>query len=152
MTTESRDVLLEVDLPHSPEKVWRAITEADLVAEWLMASGLRPEVGSRFQVPSADPRSRTPAVECEVTEAIPNCKLQWRQRERETEQGSCAVESTVTLQLLPTSTGTQLRIVHEGFRQVSIAAKVVALADRRQRRLARAPKITCALAAHRLAA
>ena len=37
MTTASAsdDVLLEIDLPHAPDTVWRAITETDLVGEWL---------------------------------------------------------------------------------------------------------------------
>ena len=48
------DVVLDVDLPHAPETVWRAITEADLVGRWLMATGLRAEVGSRFHLPASD--------------------------------------------------------------------------------------------------
>ena len=130
------DVVLEVDLPHPPDKVWRAMTEADLVGQWLEATDLRTEVGSRFRVPPADGSADTPPVDCEVIEAVPNERLQWRQHERESATASHLVESIVTLQLLPTPLGTRLRIVHDGFRYVRTNA--VSLAGARSRRSMRA--------------
>ena len=46
-TTES--VVIECDLPDPPEKVWRALTEQDLLGAWLMPNDMRPEVGAQFQ-------------------------------------------------------------------------------------------------------
>lgn len=45
----TRSVVMERVVPHSPDKVWRALTEAGLIQEWLMKSDFRPEVGHRFE-------------------------------------------------------------------------------------------------------
>nr|BFE87558.1 hypothetical protein GCM10020093_101590 [Planobispora longispora] len=41
---------IEVDefLPHPPAKVWRALTDSDLLARWLMPNDFKPVVGHRF--------------------------------------------------------------------------------------------------------
>jgi ATP-dependent Clp protease, protease subunit len=44
---ETDPVVVECDLPDPPEKVWRALTEAHLLAAWLMPNDLRPAVGAR---------------------------------------------------------------------------------------------------------
>jgi len=139
------EILLEVELPHAPDKVWRAITEADLAARWLNATDLRAQVGSRFHIQALDGDPQAPPVVCEVIEAVPNRKLQWRQIERESDDAR-AVESVVTLQLIAAPVGTRLRIVHDQFKEVraSLYDNVVSLADRRQMRSLRTPEITCA--------
>ena len=60
------EILLEIELPHAPGKVWRAITDADLARQWLMATGLRAEVGNRFHLPAASGDPQAPPVTCEV--------------------------------------------------------------------------------------
>ena len=34
--------------PHPPEKVWRALTDPQLLAAWLMPNDFEPRVGHRF--------------------------------------------------------------------------------------------------------
>ena len=34
-STETRSVIVEREIPHPPEKVWRALTEPILLEEWL---------------------------------------------------------------------------------------------------------------------
>ena len=43
VTEVVRDIEVEEVLPHSPEKIWRALTTAELLARWLMrtATGRR---------------------------------------------------------------------------------------------------------------
>ena len=43
-----RTIVVDYTLAHPPEKVWRALTESDLLACWLMENDFRPEVGHRF--------------------------------------------------------------------------------------------------------
>ena len=53
MTDQAQDVravVLERDLPHPPEKLWRALTQPHLIEEWLMKTDFRPEVGHRFHL------------------------------------------------------------------------------------------------------
>jgi hypothetical protein len=72
--TTARDqteaIAFEFDLPHAPEKVWRALTDPDLLAEWLLpvtglASAAARDVGAgrrpqeiRRADPLALPRAR----------------------------------------------------------------------------------------------
>ena len=56
--------------PHPPEKVWRALTDPELLASWLMPNDFEPRVGHQFTF-RTDP---VPAhdfdgiVRCEVLE------------------------------------------------------------------------------------
>jgi hypothetical protein len=45
---ETKSISVEFDLPHPPAKVWRALTEPELLAEWLMATDMRTVVGNSF--------------------------------------------------------------------------------------------------------
>src|SRR3546814_5857730 len=49
-STETRSVIVEREIPHPPEKLWRALTEPHLIEEWLMKSDFRPVVGHRFNL------------------------------------------------------------------------------------------------------
>ncbi len=116
-TTES--VVIECDLPDPPEKVWRALTEQDLLGAWLMPNDMRPEVGAQFRF---RPESGEGAVvECEVLAAEPHRILRWRQSERnDTDAELRSVDSVVSFELssIPTG-GTHLRMVHDEFESCS---------------------------------
>jgi uncharacterized protein YndB with AHSA1/START domain len=45
---ETQTISREYDLPHPPEKVWRALTESELLAAWLMANDMQPLIGHSF--------------------------------------------------------------------------------------------------------
>ncbi len=49
--TERRTVVVERDLAHPPEKLWRALTQPHQMAEWLMQNDFAPTVGHRFNLP-----------------------------------------------------------------------------------------------------
>lgn len=115
----------ECELAEPPEKVWRALTEPDLLAAWLMPNDIRPEVGSRFGFtgPGAP-------IECEVLDSEPGKLLRYSWRERPGANDADrlpAFDSVVTFMLERTvSGGTHLRIVHDGF--VAAAQPLVAIA------------------------
>lgn len=46
---ETRSVVIERELRHPPQKVWRALTRPELIADWLMESDFRPEIDHRFR-------------------------------------------------------------------------------------------------------
>lgn len=46
--TENLSVVVEREFRHEPDKIWRALTQPDLIAEWLMQNAFAPEVGHRF--------------------------------------------------------------------------------------------------------
>jgi uncharacterized protein YndB with AHSA1/START domain len=47
-TAATRSLVIEKEMPHPPEKVWRALTEGSLMKEWLMDNDFEPFVGHRF--------------------------------------------------------------------------------------------------------
>ena len=87
--TELRSVVVEREIPHPPEKIWRALTQPHLIQEWLMKNDFMPIVGHDFKL-SAD----WGAVECRVTAVEPNRTLAYT-------WGAYGLESVVTWTLTP---------------------------------------------------
>jgi uncharacterized protein YndB with AHSA1/START domain len=102
--TQLRSVVVEREMAHPPEKIWRALTQPHLIQEWLMKNDFMPVVGHDFKL-SAD----WGAVECRVTAVEPHKTLAYT-------WGAYGLESVVTWTLTPTSTGTHLRMEQAGFR------------------------------------
>ncbi len=48
VATATRTIVVERVMPHPPEKIWRALTQAPLIEEWLMKNDFQPVVGHRF--------------------------------------------------------------------------------------------------------
>jgi uncharacterized protein YndB with AHSA1/START domain len=124
MNAEDNSIVCECDLPDPPEKVWAALTDPQLLAQWLMPNDMRPEVGSRFRFePSAE--SPDGPIECEVLEMRPNQLLRytWRTAADEPEGDDHPLDSIVTFELTTTPAGgTHLRVIHAGFAQCSPVA------------------------------
>lgn len=104
MSPNTRSVVVERELSHPPEKVWRALTQPHLIAEWLMKADFSPVVGHRF-----DFRAEWGAVNCEVLAIEPNETLSYS-------WGDHDLKSVVTWTLTPTDGGTLLRMEQTGFR------------------------------------
>ena len=47
-TGPTRTLVIEREMPHPQEKIWRALTEGKLMEEWLMKNDFQPVVGHRF--------------------------------------------------------------------------------------------------------
>ena len=103
--TETRSVVVEREVAHPPEKIWRALTQPHLIEEWLMKGDFKPVVGHRF-----DFRADWGAVDCRVLAVEPNRTLSYT-------WAAYGLESVVTWTLTPTPTGTHLRMEQSGFRR-----------------------------------
>jgi uncharacterized protein YndB with AHSA1/START domain len=108
--TETRSIIVEREMPHPPEKIWRALTQPHLIEEWLMKSNFQPVVGHRF-----DLRADWGAVECQVLEVEPNKTLSYTWNATHVDAVN-DLKSVVTWTLTPTRTGTHLRMEQSGFR------------------------------------
>ena len=113
--TTTRTLTIEKELPHPPEKVWRALTEGPLMQQWLMDNDFQPVVGHRFQFRSTPMPNWNGVIDCEVLIVEPNRKLSYS-------WGSMGLESVVTWTLLATSAGTLVRMEQSGFRPDQEAA------------------------------
>ena len=49
-STETLSVVVEREIPHPPEKIWRALTQPHLIEEWLMKTDFKPVVDHRFNL------------------------------------------------------------------------------------------------------
>jgi uncharacterized protein YndB with AHSA1/START domain len=107
--SQTESISFEFDLHHSPEKVWRALTDPALLAEWLL-----PVIGLEL-VPGAEFTFKTQAypgwdgtVNCRFIEieALRKLSYTWTVP---------FLETVVTFTLTPTALGTRLSLVQSGF-------------------------------------
>lgn len=102
--TETLSVVVEREIAFPPEKVWRALTQPHLIAEWLMKNDFKPVVDHRFNL-----RADWGSVDCQVLAIEPDKTLSYT-------WAAYGLESVVTWTLTPTPTGTHLRMEQSGFR------------------------------------
>jgi uncharacterized protein YndB with AHSA1/START domain len=107
--TEARSVIVEREMPFPPEKIWRALTQPHLIAEWFMKNDFKPVVGPRF-----DLRADWGAVDCQVLAVEPHKTLSYTWNVTRDDDAN-GLKSVVTWTLTPTSTGTHLRMEQSGF-------------------------------------
>lgn len=103
-SSDTRSVVVEREMPFPPEKIWRALTQPQLIEEWLMRTDFKPEVGHRFGL-TAD----WGGVDGEVLSIEPEKALSYAWNTKD-------LRSVVTWTLTPTETGTRLRMEQTGFR------------------------------------
>jgi uncharacterized protein YndB with AHSA1/START domain len=108
--SQSGSLSFEFDLHHSPEKVWRALSDPALLAEWLLpVADLDLEPGAAFTFKAQPQPGWDGIVNCRVLEVEPKRKLRlaWVVGDMDT---------VVTFTLTPTASGTLLSLVHSGFK------------------------------------
>jgi uncharacterized protein YndB with AHSA1/START domain len=104
----TRSVVVEKVFAHSREKLWRALTESPLLAEWLMKNDFEPVAGKKFQFRAEPVPNWSGVIECEVLVVEPLERLSYR-------WSSMGLESVVEFTLTPAEGGTHLRMEHSGF-------------------------------------
>jgi uncharacterized protein YndB with AHSA1/START domain len=105
----TRSVVVERELPHPPEKIWRALTQPHLIEAWLMQNDFRPEVKHRFHLRKNPRPDVSIAVDCQVLVVEPHTTLSYT-------WAAYGLESVVTWTLTPIPAGTLLRMEQSGFR------------------------------------
>jgi uncharacterized protein YndB with AHSA1/START domain len=108
-TAATRSLVIERELPHPPEKIWRALTQGALIKEWLMDNDFQPVVGHKFNFRAPPMPQWNGIIDSEVVVVEPNKKLSYT-------WGSMGLESVVVWTLVPTKGGTLVRMEQSGFR------------------------------------
>jgi uncharacterized protein YndB with AHSA1/START domain len=108
---QTEALTFEFDLKHSPKKVWRALTDPELMKDWLLpAIGWKLEVGTEFTFKTQAYPGWDGTVSCKFVEIEAERKLAYTW---------CVpfMETVVTFTLTPTDTGTRLSLVQSGFKE-----------------------------------
>jgi uncharacterized protein YndB with AHSA1/START domain len=111
----TRTVAIERELPHSPEKIWRALTQGPLIEAWLMQNDFEPVVGHRFNFRATPMPHWNGVVDCEVLVVEPHERLSYSWN-ASGEEAAGGLRTVVTWTLTPTKGGTQVRMEQSGFR------------------------------------
>ncbi len=102
--TETIVITCDQFLTHSPEDVWRALTDPDVLARWWVPGDIRAEVGHRFSLDMG----KWGQQPCEVTAVEPGRMIAYR-------FGGGSLDTTITWRLESEGTGTRLFLEHAGF-------------------------------------
>jgi uncharacterized protein YndB with AHSA1/START domain len=105
----THSLVIEREMAHPPEKIWRALTQGPLIEEWLMSNDFKPIVGHRFSFRSTPMPNWNGIIDSEVLAVEPHEMLSYS-------WGSMGVETVVVWTLVATSGGTLLRMEQSGFR------------------------------------
>jgi uncharacterized protein YndB with AHSA1/START domain len=110
-----RTVVIEREVAHPPEKIWRALTQPHLLEEWLMQTDFAPEKGRKFTFSRRPQPDINIVVDCQVLDIEPHKTLSYSWE-------AFGLESVVTFTLEPTPSGTIIRMEQTGFRPDQDAA------------------------------
>lgn len=105
----TRSLVIEREMPYPPEKIWRALTQGELIKEWLLENDFQAAVGHKFSFRATPVPNWDGVIDGEVLVVEPNKQLSYT-------WSSLGLESVVAWTLTPTKTGTLVRMEHSGFR------------------------------------
>jgi uncharacterized protein YndB with AHSA1/START domain len=108
--TDPQTIHADEFLAHPPVRVWRALTDPELLARWLMPNDFKLEVGHRFTFQTTPmPWAKFDGtVKCEVLdfETERMLLISWV---------GGTLDTTVTWRLVPEGHGTRVFVEHTGF-------------------------------------
>jgi len=105
----TRTVVIERVFPHPQEKVWRALTESPLIAQWLLNNDFEAVAGRKFQFRSEPVQGWDGVIDCEVLVVDPLKQLSYS-------WSSMGLDSVVLFTLTQAEGGTHVRMEQSGFR------------------------------------
>jgi uncharacterized protein YndB with AHSA1/START domain len=115
----TRSIVVERLIPYPAEKIWRALTVPELLAEWLMQNDFTLQVGHRFTFRAKPVPGWSGVVNCEVVEMEEPRLLSYRWGDGT--ESDTGLRTLVTWTLTAVDGGTLVRMEHSGFRPVDDA-------------------------------
>ena len=95
-----------------PPEVWEYLTKPELIEQWLGESDFQPIVGHKFQFTSPYGNHSY----CEVLEVKPFSRLSYSWQKNSAKDNK-PFDSKVEWTLIPKDNGTELQLLHHGFRE-----------------------------------
>ncbi len=110
--SQTESVSFDFELQHPPQKVWRALTDPELLAEWLLpVVGFELAAGAAFTFHAQPQPGWDGVVKCRVLEIEEPRKLSYAWV-----VGDDWLDTVVTFTLTPAGTGTRMTLVQSGFK------------------------------------
>ena len=111
-TRDDGSLTIELDcfLPYPADAVWRALTQAPALSEWLMPTDFVPTVGKSFSFHAEADTAEANDVTGRVLALDPTRRLSFSWHARD-------IDSVVTFLLIPSSFGTHLCLWQRGLEQ-----------------------------------
>ena len=102
------EILIDVDLRHPADRVWRALTEQVALAAWFMPTDLAPHEGRHYTLDPQDLAGFDGPIDAELVEVSAPRRMVMLWQDEET-------RCRVTWDLVPTDEGTRLSMAQTGF-------------------------------------
>ena len=115
-TATTRAVVLERRMPHSLDKVWRAITQSPLLEDWLMANDFEAKVGHRGTFHMPPMQGWNGVTDYEVLTVVPNAELSYTWN-ASGEEAAGGLSTVVKWTLEAVDGGVLVRMEQSGFRE-----------------------------------
>ena len=114
----SKSIQHKFFFPHPPEVVWAYLTKPELMEQWLMPNDFEPFIGFDFQfttkpLPDVDFDG---IIYCKVLELVRPGRLSYSWK-LGPGNGIIVIDSIVEWTLVPKEGGTELLLVHSGFKE-----------------------------------
>jgi len=111
----TRSIVVEREMTHPSEKIWRALTQGALIEAWLMTNDFQPVVGHRFNFRAPPMPHWNGVVDCEVLVVEPDKRLSYSWN-ASGDEAAGGLKTVVTWTLTPTKNGVLVRMEQAGFR------------------------------------
>ncbi|MBX3219009.1 MAG: SRPBCC domain-containing protein [Labilithrix sp.] len=114
----THEIVVDEVFPHTPETIWRALTNGELMARWIMPpAGFAAVEGTRFTFQTTPAGAWDGTIRCEVLQVVPNERLAyaWKGGHESNVGYGSLLDTVVTFTLTKVQDGTRVRLVHSGF-------------------------------------
>jgi len=136
----TRTIRLKTVLPHSQEKVWKALTEPKWLGNWFMENNIEPVEGHYFTFRMKPQKGWDGITHCEIIKVIPQKFISYTYSGEATGEKALAcagihsetadkltkgiftkLDTVLSFTLEPVSGGTLLTMEHSGFKGLKLA-------------------------------
>lgn len=120
LQSDTQDIVVEANLPHAPEAIWKALTMGELIGRWLQMTptGFEAVKGKQFTYQTTAAGAWDGVIHCQVLDVIEHQRLvySWKGGHESIKAGyGTRLDTVVTWTLQRIEKGTRLRMVHSGF-------------------------------------
>jgi len=115
----TRSIVAEIDIEGYPmEKVWRALTDSEIIALWFMKNDLKPDFGHKFTLRARPIERWDGEFQCQVLDVEENQKISyaWKGGAAELKGFGHYINTIAIWTMAPNPDGSiKVTLTHEGF-------------------------------------